>query len=263
MSDFQLFVVIFISMLIMVILAVGMLVLYNVSRSRIIRHVQEAHAKEIAHKNDMLANTVEVQERERSRIAKDLHDDIGSKLSIVNLNLNLLRSKINDDDQSSQIVTQIETSLTDSISRAREISHNLYPPILEKFGIKSAMESLAKEVSRSGALQVHLDIDHPWREYDRASELHIYRIFQELLHNTIKHAEASCVWVKSQTEGKDHVFTYEDDGRGLPDEQPTAIGLGLSSIMTRISILGASMNIDRERSSGYHVEISIPTDNSV
>jgi len=198
MGEQELFTLILISISIMVILAIGVLVLYNTSQLRISKEVADAHAKEIEFKNDLLANSIEVQERERARIAKDLHDDIGSKLSIVNLNINLLKSQLQENEQLAPILGQIESSLTDSITRARDISHDLFPPILEKFGIQSALESLGKEVTRTGVLRVHLDIGHEWKQFDRASELHIYRVFQELIHNTIKHAEAQNVWISSK-----------------------------------------------------------------
>lgn len=238
----------------MVTLAIGVLVLYNTSQRRILKEVEDAHLKEIEYKNNLLANSIEVQERERARIAKDLHDDIGSKLSIVNLNINLLQSHLNKNEQVSSIIGHIETSLSESITRVRDISHDLYPPILEKFGIQSALESLAKEITRTGVLRVQLEIDHEWKKFDKASELHIYRINQELLHNTIKHAEAKQVWISSQSEGDQLRLFYRDDGKGVDKSHGMSDGLGISSILTRINILNATVKFHDEYKEGYKVE---------
>jgi Signal transduction histidine kinase len=254
MEDQELFIIIIISVFVMVTLAIGVLVLYNTSQRRILKEVEGAHMKEIEYKNNLLANSIEVQERERSRIAKDLHDDIGSKLSVVNLNINLLQSHLNKNEQVSSIIGHIETSLSESITRVRDISHNLYPPILEKFGIQSALESLAKEVTRTGVLRVHLEIDHEWKKFDKASELHIYRINQELLHNTIKHAEAKHVWISSQSEGDQLRVFYKDDGKGVDKDHGKSDGLGISSILTRVNILNATVKFHNEYNEGYKVE---------
>lgn len=254
MTDQELFSTIIISVFVMVTLAVGVLVLYNTSQRRILQEVEEAHRKEIMYKNNLLANSIEIQERERSRIAKDLHDGIGSKLSVVNLNINLLRSHLDENEKVSLIVGQIESSLSDSITRVRDISHNLYPPILEKFGIQSALASLAKEVTRTGVLRVHLDIGHEWKKFDIASELHIYRINQELLHNTIKHAAAKNVWISSRAEGDQLKLLYVDDGKGVDKDKEAANGLGISSILTRINILKGSIEFHKEYKKGYKVE---------
>lgn len=255
MEDQELFIIIIISVFIMVTLAIGVLMLYNTSQRRILQEVETAHVKEIEYKNNLLANSIEVQERERSRIAKDLHDDIGSKLSIVNLNINLLQSHLSKNEKVTSIIGNIESSLSESITRVRDISHDLYPPILEKFGIQSALESLAKEVARTGALRVHLDIDHEWKKFDEAAELHIYRINQELLHNTIKHAEANNVWISSASEADRLKLSYRDDGKGVDNKnQKKSDGLGISSILTRTDILNASVKFYDEYKQGYKVE---------
>jgi len=257
MGEQELFSIIIISIVVMVSLAIGVLILYNTSQKRILSEVEASHAKELEYKNNLLSNSIEVQERERARIAKDLHDDIGSKLSIVNLNLNLLKTVVGDSDDTAIIIDQIESSLTDSITRARDISHDLYPPILEKFGIQSALESLAGQVTRTGVLKVNLDIGHDWREFDKAGELHIYRIFQELIHNTIKHAEAKNVWISSENMGDKMKMLYKDDGKGIEITSKESLGLGMSSIQTRIGLLEAEMKIDNDIKKGYKIEFLI------
>ena len=257
MTDRELFTLIMFSAFIMIILSIGILVLYNVSKTRILKDMEEAHLKELEYKNQLLANGIEVQERERCRIAKDLHDDIGSKLSIVNLNVNLLKSTLKGKEEVGEIIDQIEHSLTESITRARDISHHLYPPILEKFGIQSALESLANEVSRTGILRVHVDIDHEWKQLEKSEELHIYRVIQELIHNTIKHAKASEVWIKSKVIDNHLLISYEDDGVGLKMDGNKEVGLGMSSIHTRIELLEGEIKLDDALESGYKVEFVI------
>lgn len=256
MSDKGLFLIIVISIIVVIVLALGVVVLYNAFQSRILKELEEAHEKEIKYKNSIIENTIEVQERERLRIAKDLHDDIGSKLSIVNLNINLLKSSIDSNDKLDIILDHIESSLTDSITQTRLISHNLYPPILEKFGIKSALESLSKEITRTGELKVTTEIENEWKEFSKSSELHIYRIFQELIHNTIKHAKASEVFISSKEEDGRLKLTYEDNGKGIKDSN-ASLGLGFSSIQTRIDLLKATMEVDTKRIKGFKVVFTL------
>ena len=250
MSDKELFILIVTSIVVVAVLAVGFIVLYNVFQSRILQEIQDAHEKEMEYKNSLISNTIEVQERERCRIAKDLHDDIGSKLSIVNLNLNLLKTSIEPTEKLNVIIDHIESSLTDSITQARIISHNLYPPILDKFGIQSAIESLATEITRTGELSVETDINHQWKKFNSSDELHIYRILQELVHNTIKHAKATQVMISSEKKEGKIILQYEDNGKGIKDVVDR-VGLGMSSIETRISLLKGSMEIDKNLEKGY------------
>lgn len=252
MGDKGLFLIILVSILVVIFLAIAVVVLYNVFQSRILKELTEAHNKEIEYKNMMIANSIEVQERERCRIAKDLHDEIGSKLSVVNLNLNLLRGSVEQNEKTDKIIHHIEQSLSDSIKETRAISHDLYPPILEKFGIKSALESLGKEVTRTGEIIVRTDFSKGWKVFDKSEELHIYRIFQELLHNTIKHAEAKEVVISSKEDGGKMLVEYGDNGKGI-DLKEKSIGLGMSSIETRVNLLGGELELDTKMGQGYKI----------
>ncbi len=256
MNDKELFWIIIISFLIVIALAIGIIVLYKVFESRILTEAKEAHQKELDHKNQLISNTIEVQERERHRIAKDLHDDIGSKLSVVNLNLNLLKDSIEPSDKTDMMIDHIELSLSESIKHTRTISHNLHPPILEKFGLKSAIESLANEVTRTGVLKVHVDSVEEWKEFSKSEELHIYRIVQELIHNTIKHAKASDVHIKVEDQKGNMTLQYSDNGKGLQNAE-NGKGLGLSSIETRVNLLNGKMHLDTKRKKGYLITFKL------
>jgi len=255
MGENTVVILILISTLVIVALAIGVLVLYNVSQSRIILEVEEAHKKELAYKEQLLSNSIEVQERERSRIAKDLHDDIGSKLNIVNLSVNLLKSSIEKNSQTEQILDQIEVSLRDSIQRARTISHDLLPPILAKFGVQSAINALASEVNRTGVIKMSIDIGEEWVSITKDKELHLYRIIQELVNNSLKHSKAKNIYISSkEIEGKIYLC-YKDDGIGILNLSSDKIGLGMSSINTRADIMEAKFVLDKEFKGGFSAEI--------
>lgn len=257
MNDQELFTLVLVSVMAVVLLAIGVIVLYNVFQNRILTDAEEAHQKELDYKNQLISNTIEVQERERSRIAKDLHDDIGTKLSIVNLNLHLLKSKVTAEPDLAPIMEQIEQSLTEGIVRARDISHDLYPPILEKFGVRSALESLANQVNRTGQLSVRTHLNQQWKDFTKREELHIYRVVQELLNNTIKHAEATTVTITSLHSGGKLLIQYADDGKGTDTAGSEGKGLGLSSILTRVTLLGGTLAVESERDKGYKVNILV------
>jgi len=255
MGENTVVILILISTLVIVGLAIGVLVLYNVSQSRIILEVEEAHKKELAYKEELLSNSIEVQERERSRIAKDLHDEIGSKLNIVNLSVNLLKSSINRSSETDQILEQIEMSLTDSIDRARTISHDLLPPILAKFGIQSAINALVSEVNRTGAIKMSTDIGEEWVSITKDKELHLYRIIQELVNNSLKHSKAKNIYISSVAKNDKIHLSYKDDGIGIHNLSVEKIGLGMSSIHTRADIMGAKFVLDEESEGGFSAEI--------
>jgi len=255
MNEQQLFIFIIVSILVMVALAIGVLILYNVSQNRILAEVEAAHKIELEYQTKLLSNSIEVQERERSRIAKDLHDEIGSKLNIVNLNLNVLKSSIPENEASNKILEQIEMSLNDGIDRARSISHELLPPVLSKFGIQSALSALASDINRTGALRMEVDVSQKWMSLSSEEALHLYRIVQELVNNTIKHAEANNITLSLAVEGEISKLIYKDDGIGILSLETESVGLGMSSIYARADLINARLEINSDQSNGFEANL--------
>ena len=254
MGDKELFILILISLSIVVSLAVGVVILYNISEKRILDEMQKTHDQEISHKNTLIHNTVETQEKERKRIASDLHDDVGSKLSIVSVNFSILKTKLKGKEEFEELIDQIELSLDDSINRTRMISHELYPPILSKFGIQSALNALCNNIMLTGAIKIDSMFDLEWKHFNPEHELHLYRIFQELIHNTIKHAKADHIKIKAHYQGKDFILTYTDNGIGIDENSNMVGGLGMTTIQTRVNLLNGSLTI-KNGNPGIFVEI--------
>lgn len=258
MEEETLFNIVLISMLVMVGLAMTIIILFNLSQKRILLEQKEAHNNELEFQKELLLSNIKTQENERSRIARELHDDIGSKLNVINLNLRFLKAICAKGENPETVVDHINTALKSSIERTREISHQLMPAILTKFGIKSALNSLATSINKTGQIEVYLEIDDIWGELDKMKELHIYRIIQELTTNSLKHAKAKNISITSKIKTNILTIVYTDDGVGIKDKVTFMTGLGISNINARSKLLNAESQLITETSTGMQFEISIP-----
>lgn len=258
MADQSIYNLVLISICVMVALSLGIIILFSVSQRRILAQVREAHDLELAHQQELLQSNIETQERERARIARELHDEIGSKLNVVNLNVNLLKVQTKNSENIDQTIDHINTALSASIARTREISHALIPPILEKFGILSTINNLATQVNRTGAVEVDVNINHEWNIKDSMKELHIYRILQELITNTVKHANATNILISSNQDENHLEITYKDDGKGITNLDDNFSGIGIKNIETRILLLNAEYEIKSTANNGFQFTLNVP-----
>ena len=258
MDPNSLYLPIIIAFVIVLFLGFAVLYIFNISKRRILKEINEKQAQELSFQKDLLESTIRTQEKERARIARELHDEIGSKLNVVNLSFNALKQSIQKGSEYSESMDHIKTSLSQSIVRVRELSHGLYPPILEKFGIQSALKSLAIEINKTGQIKVHMEIEHPWNKMDQEKALHIYRIVQELISNTIKHAEAKNIYIQSELKADALSILYRDDGKGLIDGNKFQNGMGIHNIKSRIRMMKAEMKMKDSSKDGFQIEFLIP-----
>lgn len=240
----------------MFILSVALVVFFVVYQRRIFAQLQQRERAEQSHQKELLEAAVAVQEIERRRIAGDLHDDIGSLLTATRLYLRQL-----DPSAGTERITAIkEQSLTivdEMIQSTRRISHALLPPALEKFGLQAAAEDLCEWVDQSGALIVNCAVLTQERVTpDR--ELALYRVLQELINNTLRHAEAQTAEVAISRRRKHFTLTYRDDGRGFDPQQVQSGGLGLRNIESRVALVGGTLETRTAPGEGLRVRVELP-----
>lgn len=257
MEHEEIFNTILISMIVMIGLAIAIIILFNLSQRRILTEQAIAHENELAFQKELLTSNIETQEKERTRIARELHDDIGSKLNVIGLNVRMLKSTYEKGNDPEVILDHINTALKSSIERTREISHELMPPILTKFGIHSALNSFATSIIRTGQIEVTLDITEDWGALDKMEELHIYRIIQELTTNTLKHAEAKNIAIESKTNMNELTISYSDDGKGIKNKETFMSGLGISNINARTKLLNATSKLHTQIPIGMQFDLTI------
>lgn len=199
------------------------------------------------------------EEQERTRLSKDLHDGLGGMLSGIKHTLNNMKGNLIMTPDNAQAFGRSIDMLDSSIHEMRRVAHNMMPQALVKFGLDTALEDFCNDINKSGALQVkYHSIGLKDADIDQTKSVIIYRIVQELLNNTMKHAEAVNAWV--QLNYSDTVLTIivEDDGKGFdPLILQQSKGIGWGNIENRIQFLKGKFDVDSKPGKGTSVNIEI------
>lgn len=198
---------------------------------------------------------IAAQEQERQRIARELHDDLGQRLALLNVHLKGLQDQ---SDASSKfaladLVRQVEVVA----SSARDISHGLYPSQLEYLGLGPAVKRLCDEMDSGKQPSISLKMDNLPRQLQPSVAVCVYRIIQEALHNIIKHSRAENVLVELTTEKRRILLTVTDDGIGF-DITQNATGLGLLGMQQRVESLDGAIDITSGPDAGTRISVQIP-----
>ncbi len=210
---------------------------------------------EIQKQQEVLNATIITQEQERSRIARDLHDDIGAKLSAITMNARLLEFEDLDLEERKEIVKETIKACTLLIENTRRISHNLAPPVLDKIGLHITLEETCKELASLASVEINYTNDFKqslFENFTVEEQLHLYRIIQELINNSIRHGEATHIQLVFTHSGDEKKMEYIDNGKGISKQQlEISKGIGTRNILSRSNIIKASAHFDTNYSSGF------------
>lgn len=225
---------------------------------KIKRQKEELQRVELAYQSKLFTAVIESQEDERRKIGREMHDEVGSTLSALRLNLS---SRLLNEPSDPATLENIRS--IDKLSGiVRNISHLLSPPDLEYAGFHDALESLCDQFGNPGQLEIIVQDDArdsiPKEKFNTA--LSLYRIFQELLTNTVKHAGATQVRIHLYREGTTFVADYSDNGKGFDTSGIRDAGLGMQSIQSRLLMIGATCKLESETGNGFRCIIYLPND---
>lgn len=236
------------------IVAVLLVVFFYFSRKKIIQKEIENKNLEIQYQKEQLHAVIITQEEERKRIAQDLHDDISSKLNIVSLNSHLLNSPNLTEAETSEITENIISLTTKALENSRKIAHNLLPPVFEKFGLNAAVQELCEEFESSKAVKTYYTNEIVFEDRGIDRNLHIFRILQELMNNSLRHGKATEIWIAFRNIDGINTCNYEDNGIGFDSKNAeNQKGLGMKNIESRISFLDGTIKINSEINKGIAV----------
>lgn len=206
------------------------------------------HRRYVKLQKDRMLNEIALLENERKRMAYDLHDGLGPLLSSIKLTINSLETNTDEDKA---IIYKVSSHIDDAIKNMRGISYNLLPVTLERKGLFEALREFIEYSSVKSKLPIQLFFKHPV-EIPKEKEVHIFRMLQEIIHNSIKHAQAKNMYIGFGYEEERVAIFVKDDGIGFDFAKikETSSGLGLKSIESRADILNCLMLLESSPGKG-------------
>ncbi len=179
-------------------------------------------------------------------------------MNVVSLNANILTEDDISVEESKSVGASILKITNTVLESSRKIAHDLLPPTLQKFGLKAALEELCEDVCETKRYSSNYQLNYTEGFLNPNNELHIFRIIQELINNTIKHSEASEITLILKTEENNLSLQYKDNGKGFNIESiKNAKGLGMSGIENRVVILKGDLHLESQLKAGIKVNIEI------
>jgi len=203
--------------------------------------------------------------QERERIAQDLHDGLGGLLSSMKLQVAPIERKLEASQQSNlKEFEKIYSIIDESVIEVRRISHNLISNTLKEYGLEYIVEELAEQIRNSRQIEVNVDTHGMEARLDKTLESKLYRIIQELITNTLKHAKAEKIDIGLNKFDNVINFMIEDNGVGFNLDMVRAKnkGIGLDGIERKVKELGGTIDIDTAVRRGTMISIDIPVKDS-
>jgi signal transduction histidine kinase len=199
---------------------------------------------------------VEGQDEERKRIAQELHDGLGVMLSTVKMQFTTLKDKSPENqpliDRASQLLDQASGDV-------RRISHNMMPGLLTKMGLCEAVQELCDKITETKDMEVAVEVPDGDERIAENKEIMLFRIIQEMVNNSLKHAEAKKLSVRIRMLPEKLEVFYSDDGKGFNVKEKLELKtIGLQSIHSRVNFLNGKLSIDSEPGRGTDYLIEIP-----
>ena len=236
----------------------------NWRKNQLISHQNEAinqqKIKELEQRQQLLSlnSMLMGQEKERQRIAQDLHDGLGGLLSSVRSYFGSLEQKI-EHHQDQEIFGKTHQLLDHAAREVRRIAHNMMPGALTKIGLVGAIEDIANLLESSQNLKVSVQAINMEERLPAEKEISLYRITQEILNNVVKYAKASKVIIQLSRHGNDVTLTIEDNGIGFDAAGAKAKGgLGLKGIESRVGFLKGDLDLYTSPGEGTSYTIQFP-----
>jgi signal transduction histidine kinase len=256
-SQIDIYILLFGGTLLMFLLAGMLLFFVSAYQKRLLRNKADVESMKSRHQLDLFQSSIDAMEDERRRVSRDLHDEIGAALSMLRLQVGQLNmSKEQASENTEKIIVDSKQLIDSTIENVRRISNDMLPHGLDEFGLKYALETLCDKIESASNLVISLDFNHLERLEIRL-ELALYRILQELLNNTLKHAQASEVNIKFKPDNQRLTVIYQDNGKGFDFETLTKRGLGLKNIESRVNMIHGKLTYIPTVEKGVEVIIGV------
>jgi PAS domain S-box-containing protein len=215
----------------------------------------------------LVARLLNVQDEERRRLARELHDETAQNLVLMDINFSTVENGVSDiPDDVRAAITQNRDLITRSLREVRTISYLLHPPMLDEAGLQTALSWLVRGFSQRSGIKVELNCPTGTERFSSEIEIAVYRIVQEALTNIHRHSGSPTAQVRLQRKGNSLILTVEDQGCGIPDtvlEKRAAgvesLGVGIPGMRERLHLLGGRLDV-RSDTTGTSLMAALPLD---
>jgi len=208
----------------------------------------------------VIQSVIEAEDRERKRIALELHDGLGQYLVAANMNFQSVEDEVAKlpEKREKQFAKGL-SHLKKALSETRSIAYDLMPKAITDYGLIVALKNLIQDLRESTDIIFSFDYNCENLQLGNRAEVNIYRILQETISNAVQHSGCSHISVSIEKTNDTLRLSVEDDGKGVElDSELETQGMGLRSIKTRVKSLNGSLNIESEPEKGMETVISIP-----
>jgi two-component system, NarL family, sensor kinase len=238
------------------IIAVGVVIFFIRYQKRLLLQQNELHNIELQHKEDLLISNIQSVEEERRRIAKDIHDELGGIFSTLALAINQIKT---EEVTNKAVVQESRDLINTGLKSVRRISHAVMPDELELFGLHSTLENYSSTISRSTGIEIEYTSKVDTVTLKPVAELALYRIIQELISNTLKHANATKIAILFTLAANEVIMEYKDNGNGFTykPKQPNS-GMGMKNLEGRLLVMHGTMELTSAPNKGFACTMHIP-----
>jgi two-component system NarL family sensor kinase len=213
----------------------------------------------ITYQNSLLQSQVEMQEQTFQNISREIHDNIGQKLTLVKLLLNT--QNLSTDDKSKTNTNDSVNIITEVINDLRDISRSMSSTLILGNGLIKALEMEIAQLQKLQIYNISFSVTGDTIFLDSDKELIIFRIVQEALNNILKHARATIISINLHYTSLSIMLKISDNGIGFNKYKNEHIGTGLQNMERRTSLLNGFFNVESNRRKGTYIEIEIPYNN--
>ena len=215
------------------------------------------HAKEVER---LSRDLLHVQEHERRKVAREVHDSLGQYMAGLSLGLGRLSADTTSPNHG-QIVSELCEMVHAASAEIRNISYFLYPPMLDELGLEFALKWLVRTQAESTGVRITLEVPPGLRRLEPAVELALFRLAQECLTNVCRHSGSPCATVRLTQTGSEMTLEVMDQGKGMPPISEGATGesgLGIRGMKERVRELDGTIEIETVASGGVTIRATVP-----
>jgi signal transduction histidine kinase len=241
--------------LLMFLLIAGVIITMFIANKKHVQQQVKMTQMELNYEKELRTVEHEVQEQVLTNVARELHDNIGQLLTFMRIQLE--HEKLDRPEAAAQLAP-LDNTLTDTIQQVRLLSHSLNTDKLEQLGLIKAIENETFRLQQVRTLAISFEHDSAEPSFSKDQRIMVFRIFQEILNNMLKHAAAKNIRIKLEG-NKRFALTISDDGKGfdLPEKMPGGSGIGLINMMKRAKLSNMDLAIDTAKGKGSTFTLSL------